>query len=174
MREFFCSLNGINVYVSDDGKLHFVDKDGADSVLNFSSEAYPYGSVGRVGGTTNYTGGSGSKEFAENSSTLNVPKNVKSIRFDFFTSSSSGASPVSICSFTILSGQFTPIYDSGWKTTGNKPATQARTIVYGEIPQGSYSIKIKAGYASSQTSSLSWAIESNAVVSTQPKDFIVQ
>ena len=29
--------NNINVYVSEDGKLHFVDKDGADTVLNFSS-----------------------------------------------------------------------------------------------------------------------------------------
>lgn len=27
----------INVYVDNDGKLHFVNKDGADSVLNFSS-----------------------------------------------------------------------------------------------------------------------------------------
>lgn len=26
----------INIYVGDDGKLHFVDKDGADTVLNFT------------------------------------------------------------------------------------------------------------------------------------------
>ena len=29
--------NNINIYVGEDGKLHFVDKDGADTVLNFSS-----------------------------------------------------------------------------------------------------------------------------------------
>lgn len=31
------SLGNINIYVGDDKKLHFVDKDGADSVLPFSS-----------------------------------------------------------------------------------------------------------------------------------------
>ncbi len=35
-----CCLNddtsNINIYVGEDGKLHFTDKDGADSVLNFS------------------------------------------------------------------------------------------------------------------------------------------
>lgn len=30
------NLNNINVYVGDDGKLHYVDKDGADSALPFS------------------------------------------------------------------------------------------------------------------------------------------
>ena len=39
--KFFIILNdetnNIKVYVSEDGKLHFVDKDGADTVLNFNS-----------------------------------------------------------------------------------------------------------------------------------------
>ena len=31
-------MGNISVYVDDDGKLHFKDKDGADSVLPFSSD----------------------------------------------------------------------------------------------------------------------------------------
>ena len=31
------NLNNINVYVGEDGKLHFTDKEGADTVLNFKA-----------------------------------------------------------------------------------------------------------------------------------------
>lgn len=41
------SLTKVRTYVNEeDGKIHFVDSTGADSVLPFSGKAYPYGSVG--------------------------------------------------------------------------------------------------------------------------------
>ena len=162
-------VDNINVYVNqEDGKIHFVDSTGADSVLPFSGKAYPYGSIGGVSGSTKYTGESGYQEFAENTSTIKVPKNTKSIRFDFYTSSSSGATTVSILSFTLLPSNIKPVFDSGWINGTRNPAVQRRRIFYDDVPEGTYTIKIKAGYASSQTSSLQWQITSNAVVSTQP------
>lgn len=163
------SLTKVRTYVNEeDGKIHFVDSTGADSVLPFSGKAYPYGSVGSVSGSTRYTGDSGYQEFAENTSTIKVPKNTKSIRFDFYTSSSSGATTVSILSFTLLPSNIKPVFDSGWINGTRSPAVQHRRIFYDDVPEGTYTIKIKAGYASSQTSSLNWQITSNAVVSTQP------
>ena len=162
-------LNGVvsNVYVGTDGKLHKV-QGGADSVLPFSGKSYPYGSIGGVGGSTNYVGNSGYVEFTEDVGTIKVPENTKSIRFDFYTSSSSGASSVSILSFTLLPSNIKPVFDSGWINGTQKPAVQRRQIFYEDVPEGTYTIKIKAGYASAQASSLDWEITSNAVVSTQP------
>ena len=37
--ELDSSLNGINVYVGDDEKIHFVDSEGADTALPFSSRS---------------------------------------------------------------------------------------------------------------------------------------
>ena len=37
--------NNIKVYVSEDDKLHFVDKDGADTVLNFSSLTLDFSTI---------------------------------------------------------------------------------------------------------------------------------
>ena len=44
--------NNINIYVGEDGKLHFVDKDGADTVLNFNSNTNPTALYGHTNTNT--------------------------------------------------------------------------------------------------------------------------
>ena len=68
--------NNINVYVGEDGKLHFVDKEGADTVLNFSS-SYESGDVRPFYTTTAFNS---SKNWCGTGYTL-PSEGVKSIAF---------------------------------------------------------------------------------------------
>ena len=66
------SLSGINVYVGDDKKIHFVDSEGADSVLPFNSGLGDWKQV-----YTNTVGDSSGTLYSINASTSEKTKLIK-------------------------------------------------------------------------------------------------
>lgn len=79
----------INVYVGSDGKLHFVNKAGADSVLPFNSGKTSYSVHFWM-----YDDGDGS------SSSFVIPTDTSRIHINSFSSSNVGHTPNGICKIT--------------------------------------------------------------------------